>query len=74
MRDLDQKAGAIARVVLLQPHAPRGSCWPSAVIPSLDDLMRFASFQIDDEPHGAAIVFVIRVIETLGGGGADCTF
>ena len=38
----------------------------SAVKPVPDELMRFAAFQVDDEAHAAAIVFVAGVVQTLG--------
>ena len=31
-----------------------------------DDLVRFPAFQVDDEAHPAAIVFVAGVVQTLG--------
>ena len=65
MGDLDQDPRAVASVVLaaagtavIQIHQRLQSI--------ANQLMRLSPFQIDDESHTATVVFVTRIIETLG--------
>jgi hypothetical protein len=65
VRDLDQDSGAVAGVVLaaagtavIQVHQRLQTI--------ANQLMRLSPLQIDDESHTATVVFVTRVIKTLG--------
>ena len=62
---LDQETGTVARIIFTS------TCTAMTHVDQrgdavADDLVRFLPFQVDDEPHGAAIVFVVRVVQTLG--------
>ena len=65
--DLDQDPRAVAGVVLaaagaamVQVHQRRQAV--------ADQLVGFPPLQVDDEPHAATVVLVLRVVETLGVG------
>ena len=65
MGDLDQDARAVAGVVLAAAGAAVVQVEQRRQAVA-DQLMRFPPLQVDDEAHAAAIVFVARVVETLG--------
>ena len=64
MRNLDQEARAVAGIVLASTRAAMVEIIERGQAVA-DDLVRFPAFQVDDEAHPAAIVFVSRVVQTL---------
>jgi hypothetical protein len=67
VRRLDQDPGAVAGVGFTAAS--------TAVLeveqdldPLLNDVARLATFDVDDKPHPARVVLVLRVVKTLRGG------
>ena len=65
MRNLDQEARAVAGVVFTSTCTTMVHIYECRDAVA-DDLMRFPSFQVDDEAHCAAIVFVSAGRTDLG--------
>ena len=64
VRNLNQDARAVAGIVFASACAAMVEIVERGQAVA-DDLVRFPAFQVDDEAHPAAIVFVSRVVQPL---------
>src|SRR5262249_44527646 len=64
IRDLDQKARAVARIHLTAARAPVAEVGQGGNRVE-DQLVRTLSLQVDEEAHTAGVVLILRVVEAM---------